>query len=130
MRAAQGVSESEWLAAVGDALDFHRWWWYHARPARRAHGKWTTPGQGSGSRGWPDIFAVRDGRALALELKTAAGRVTPEQTDWLARLRAAGVEARLIRLPKDWEAFLALTRPDPKQMTLTSNNTAADRRGR
>ena len=57
-------------------------------------------------------------RAIALELKTATGRVTAEQTDWLEKLRLVGVEAHLIRLPQDWDRFSAITAPDPRQLTL------------
>jgi hypothetical protein len=112
------VSEADWLRTAGDTLDLHGWSWIHHRPARRAHGQWATATQGNSARGWPDIFAVRGPRAIALELKTITGRVTTEQTDWLERLRAAGVEAHLIRLPQDWDRFTAITAPDPQQLTL------------
>jgi hypothetical protein len=39
-----------------------------------------------GSRGFPDGGAVRDDRVLLLELKAEKGRVSPEQTNWIARL--------------------------------------------
>jgi Holliday junction resolvase len=76
----------------------------------------TNPGQHA--RGWPDIFAVRGPRAIAFELKTATGRTTAEQIEWIERLRLAGVEAHLIRLPQDWDHFTAITATDPEQLTL------------
>ena len=42
MTSALRVTESEWLTAVADALDYTGWWWYHTRPARRTNGKWVT----------------------------------------------------------------------------------------
>jgi hypothetical protein len=114
----QRVSEADWLRTVGATLDLYGWAWIHHRPAPRTNGRWTTPTQGSSARGWPDIFAVRGPRAIALELKTATGRVTAEQTDWLEKLRLVGVEAHLIRLPQDWDRFSAITAPDPRQLTL------------
>jgi hypothetical protein len=115
------VSEAEWLRTVGDALTLHGWWWYHARPARRASGKWVTPVQGSGSRGFPDVFAARGSRLLALELKAEGGRVSPAQLEWIERLRAAGIEAHIVRLPADLDFVFSLIRPDSRQMTLTGS---------
>jgi len=122
--ASQSITEAEWLRSVGDALDLTAWAWIHHRPARRAQGKWTTPTQGNSAKGFPDIVAVRPPRCLWLELKTERGRVSPEQDDWLERLRASGQEAYVIRLPRDWHFFTELTARDPEQLTLT-NSTAA-----
>ncbi len=58
-------------------------------------------------------------------MKTAKGRVSPEQTAWLERLRTAGIEAHLIRLPADWDLLDSLLRPDPQQLSLTSNSAGA-----
>jgi hypothetical protein len=89
------VSEADWLRTVGDTLDLTGWSWIHHRPARRAHGKWATPTQGNSGRGW------------------------------LERLRAAGIEAHLIRLPQDWDHFTHLTAADPEQLIWTTA-TASD----
>ncbi len=125
MTTTMRISEAEWMTACGDTLDLYDWWWIHSRPARRANGRWVTATQGSGSRGFPDIVAVRGSRTLFLELKAADGRVSPEQADWISRLTGAGQEAHVVRLPGDWEFFTALTAPDPEQLSLTSNSTAA-----
>ena len=46
--------------------------------------------------GWPDIFAVRAGRALAIELKVKGRKPTDAQLAWLAALgEVAGVESHL-----------------------------------
>jgi len=52
--------------------------------------------------GWPDIFAVRGARMVALELKTERGRITAAQEDWILTLKAAGVEAFFAR-PSEWD---------------------------
>ena len=47
--------------------------------------------KGLGARaGVPDVIAIKDGHAYALELKSLAGRLSPAQRDVLAALRAAG----------------------------------------
>jgi hypothetical protein len=60
--------------------------------------------------GVPDyLLPVPRGGAvgLALELKTATGRVRPEQREWLAHLEAAGWQVAVVR---GWEAAWAVTR--------------------
>ncbi len=50
------------------------------------------------SRGFPDQFIARPGRALALGLKTDQGIVTPDQELWVAILDSiAGIRAAVIR---------------------------------
>ena len=50
-------------------------------------------------RGWPDVTLVRPPRIIFLELKSATGRVTAEQAEWIAALSACGpnVTARVLR---------------------------------
>lgn len=61
--------------------------------------------------GWPDIFAVRDGRALALELKHGRKQPTDEQRAWLRDLeRVPGIEAMVLRATPDVLPFERLIR--------------------
>lgn len=53
-----------------------------------------------GHKGRPDILAVRE-RLIVAELKSKSGRMTAEQSEWIERCRAAGVEAYVWR-PSDW----------------------------
>ena len=54
--------------------------------------------QGLGAyRGIPDLIAVRDGRVLFIELKTARGRQSDHQKKFQADLEAAGGEYILCR---------------------------------
>lgn len=89
-------SEAGFQLAVCDLLDLHGWLWWHDNFSR-----WN-------KRGLPDLLALRGPRMLALELKTAKGRETPEQLGWLDALsQIPGVEARIIR-PADFEALKRL----------------------
>ena len=49
--------------------------------------------------GFPDLFLVhpQTGRRLALELKTAKGKVSIEQEQWLSALAVCGIPAMVIR---------------------------------
>ena len=50
------------------------------------------------SKGFPDQFIARPGRALALELKTEQGIVTPDQELWVATLDSIpGITGVVIR---------------------------------
>jgi hypothetical protein len=62
---------------------------------------------------------------LALELKAEGGSVSPAQTEWIDRLRQAGVEAHVARLPTDLDFVFSLLQPDSRQMTLTASSGAA-----
>lgn len=57
----------------------------------------------SADSGWPDIFAVRAGRAYAIEIKTPAyPDVTDEQREWLTELGAVpGITEGVFRTSGD-----------------------------
>ena len=85
-------------AAIEQLLTLRRWKFVHQRSSIGT------------VAGWPDIFAVRGARAIAIEIKAERGRVSREQTEWIDALRAAGVEAFVARLPRDWARVEAVLR--------------------
>jgi len=89
-RAQSTETEAQFQAAVIELAQRCGWLAYHIPDSRRA----TSPG-------FPDLVLVRGSRLLFVELKTARGRVRPEQMVWLSALCAAGVRAFVCR-PKDW----------------------------
>jgi len=74
--------EQHLQAAVEAELRLRGWKYTHHHDSRRS-----VPG-------WPDVFAVRGTRLVALEIKTMRGRVSREQAEWIETPGAAGVEAR------------------------------------
>jgi VRR-NUC domain-containing protein len=82
-------SEAVFMATVRQAAAVFGWKVLHIYDSRRSSG------------GFPDLLMVRRDRLVAAELKSATGRVRPEQTDWLNALKAAGVETHVWR-PGDW----------------------------
>lgn len=59
--------------------------------------RWRTPVT---SPGFPDLFMVRGPRMVIAELKSEAGRLRPDQREWLARLELTAAEVYVWR-PRD-----------------------------
>jgi Holliday junction resolvase len=49
------------------------------------------------TKGLPDLYAVRRGRQIWVEVKTPSGRVRPEQQTLHEQLRAQGAEVYVVR---------------------------------
>ena len=90
MKRGDLITEAQLQAAVVELARFFGWRHYHAFDSRRS------------ARGWPDLVLCRPPRLVFVELKSAGGRLTPEQRDWLAALAGVpGIEAGVWR-PADW----------------------------
>jgi hypothetical protein len=60
------------------------------------------------AKGMSDIMGVlKDGRTLAIEVKSATGRMRPGQEEFLATIRQAGGVAGVCRSVEDAQALLA-----------------------
>ena len=82
------IKESDFQLEVIDFLEKNNWRVHAERSARTKDG-WCTPVQGT--PGWIDIFACKNGVALAWELKSDIGKASPEQVEWLLALSLCGV---------------------------------------
>lgn len=83
--------ESELQAMVIEAAMFLGLKVYHTHDSRRSQ------------PGFPDLVIV--GREVEFwELKTAKGRVTPEQREWILALKRTGAHAAVYR-PMDWDVM-------------------------
>ena len=66
------MTEAELQATLIEHLKEHGWKVHHETDSRRS------------KPGWPDIVALNaDGRLFVAELKTATGKVSPSQEEWL-----------------------------------------------
>src|SRR5262249_59570231 len=70
-------TEAQFTRQVIALAKLHAWTVCHFRAARTRH-SWRTPVQGDG-KGWPDLVLLKGQRVLWVELKTASGRLTPDQ---------------------------------------------------
>ena len=88
------VSERDFQKQVIELAETMGWELiYHTHDSRRSR------------EGFPDLIMVRDGRLLALELKTETGRASPEQEEWIdAMQQVTDVRAAIVR-PRDLQAL-------------------------
>lgn len=92
LRALQ--SEREFQQQVLDLLKLRGWSLvYHTYDSRRSH------------KGFPDIVTVRKNRLVFIELKSAKGKPTEEQWQWLNALAETQAEVYLWR-PSDWDEIM------------------------
>lgn len=56
--------------------------------------------------GVPDILAWRNGRSIAIEVKSPGGRLRPEQAQWLDRFQREGGTALVARSLEDVQKLL------------------------
>jgi hypothetical protein len=88
-------SEAAFQQQILNLATLYNWSSYHTHDSRRSQ------------PGFPDLVLVRDGDLIFAELKTAKGKVRPEQAQWLALLEnVEGVEVYLWRTD-DWDAIQA-----------------------
>lgn len=76
----------------------------HSYPLQTKMGGWQT---GNTAKGWPDLVAARVPRLLAIEVKSATGRIPDEQRAWLSIF--AGIpsaRAWCLRPTDDWPMTL------------------------
>jgi hypothetical protein len=88
------VPEAEFQGIIVAFAERMGWWTYHTRDSIGSN------------PGWPDLVLARyEGphcRVLFRELKTAKGKLRPEQLAWGQRLMAAGLDWKVWR-PDDWD---------------------------
>jgi hypothetical protein len=99
---AKAMSEKQLQKLVLEAAKTLNWKTAHFTQLQTPDGRWVTPVQGDG-KGFPDCILAnaRLGCVMAVEFKSAAGKLTPEQEDWLFAFRAGGIPTR-VWSPLDW----------------------------
>lgn len=107
---------SELLPVVAACAEAHGWRVCHVYPSRGRDGRWITA---TSSPGFPDVWMVRAGRMIVLELKSREGRPGPGQREWISDLDSVpGVDAAFAG-PDDW--------PDLSRVLRTVDNACPPR---
>ena len=92
------ISESVFTTQIIQMARVFGWRCAHFRPAMTKRGRWVTAM--SGDIGFPDLVLVRPPRMIFAELKSAKGKLTPDQVLWLEAIRQSDIEQYEWR-PKD-----------------------------
>lgn len=92
------VREKDWQQTIVEAAQCLGWHCYHTYDARRS------------APGFPDLVCAREGRMLAIEVKTERGTVSPHQAFWLDVLGTVPGVTAMVARPSDWEAIEAALR--------------------
>lgn len=95
------MTEAQLQSAVIELAHLLHWRCAHFRPAQTQTGRWLTPVAADGA-GFPDLLMARGQVLIAAELKTAKGRLSPAQTEWLDALSNA-CDVYVWR-PQDWSS--------------------------
>ena len=89
------INEAALQNAVIELAKLYGWLVHHTRPAQMPSGRWATPIQGHA--GFPDLVLVRPPETIFVELKSAIGRTSDKQDQWIAALCEAGQEVHVWR---------------------------------
>jgi len=92
------MSEATLQAGVIELAHVYGFMVHHDLPSQRSNGSWST--LVSGDTGFPDLILAKEGRVLAIELKSEKGAQSLAQKDWQREL-GDGVEYYLWK-PTDW----------------------------
>ena len=84
------ITEKQLQENVRQLALYYRGLYYHTHDSRRSPG------------GFPDAVIVKDNRLLIYELKSAAGKLSPEQEVWLKYLDRVNVIESGVWRPADW----------------------------
>ncbi len=94
------LKERDFLEQVRHLAKQFQWFCYHTHDSRRSE------------PGFPDLVLCKPPELIVVELKTAVGRVTPAQKQWLEGLSGCGIETYLWR-PQDMAYIIERLRPKP-----------------
>lgn len=106
------ISEQAFQRVVIEVAQWHGWLVFHPLPAQNGRGVWRTAQ--AGDTGFPDLVLAHPTRGLIFaELKSAIGRLSDQQSRWLATLKAAGAEAYVWR-PSDLDLIKSILKEGTK----------------
>jgi hypothetical protein len=98
------ISEEALLQHIRALAKRTGWLTYHTHDSRRSED------------GWPDLVLCDGKRLIIAELKSATGKLTPEQMSWLALLAHTGKVECYVWRPTDWEGIVAILQGQPSPL--------------
>ncbi len=79
------------MQQIVDAARYFGWSVFHVFDSRRS------------APGFPDLICAKEGRMLAIEVKTEKGKVSPHQAFWLDVLGTVPGVTAMVARPSGWE---------------------------
>lgn len=107
------LSERAWQGQVLQLARLFRWAFWHdnATNAPRRCPRCKEPIRiPRNTKGWPDLFLLRDDTLVIAELKAESGAPTHEQREWLERFRRVRRILVVVWKPRDLDAVQAALR--------------------
>ena len=99
---AKAMSEDTLTDHVLEMAARYGWWAHHDTPAYVKGDDKRPFTHLKGNKGVPDLQLTHvQGRSIYRELKTEQGTVTPEQKEWIRRLKVGGRDADVWK-PRHW----------------------------
>ncbi len=92
---ADAMTEDELQRVIIDAAVTHGWQVFHDNDSRQNRA------------GFPDLVLCKPPRVLIIELKSAKGRIRPEQQEWLTALEQCDTISTGLVRPADLPGLLA-----------------------
>jgi hypothetical protein len=98
------INEASFQSTILELARLYGWHVHHTRAVQIRPGYWATPLQGVA--GFPDLVLAKSptarhrGGVIFAEIKTATGRLSDTQKEWLERLSLGGAEVYVWR-PRD-----------------------------
>ena len=93
--------EKDFQRQIIDLAHLYGWRIAHFRPALRQSGGYSTP-VGADGAGWPDLTLVKGEKLIFAEIKSDAGKTSPNQDIWLLALKLTGAEVYVWK-PENWD---------------------------
>jgi len=93
----QLLRERDFQQQVIEVAELYGWLAFHIPDSRRAT-----------CRGLPDTILLKPHRLLFAELKTARGKLSAEQKEWLETLKTIPTVETYVWRPSDWDSIVTV----------------------
>ena len=95
------MTEAQFMQQIIDLAHLYSWHIAHFRPAWSSNGTRCMTAVSADGAGWPDLVLVKGKRIIFWEVKSAKGKLSEAQWEWMARLKEVA-QAEVVQ-PHQWD---------------------------